>query len=79
MSKAGLEKMITIWAKEVSKDNINIHYCFAPRMNAFLRKTIIPGLNESDFNNPEDVSKKSLIIYQKLVQKMVKKSYRIFY
>ena len=27
-------------------------------MNTFLRKTIIPGLKESDFKNPEDVSKK---------------------
>ena len=25
-------------------------------MNTFLRKTIIPGLNESDFNNPEEIS-----------------------
>ena len=58
VSKAGLKKMITIWAKEVTKDNINIYYCFAPRMNTFLRKTIIPGLKESDFKNPEDVSKK---------------------
>ena len=56
VSKAGLEKMISIWAKEVLKDNIDIHYCFAPRMNTFLRKTIIPGLNESDFNNPEEIS-----------------------
>ena len=48
--------MISIWAKEVLKDNIDIHYCFAPRMNTFLRKTIIPGLNESDFNNPEEIS-----------------------
>ena len=49
--------MISIWAKEVLKDNINIHYCFAPRMNTFLRKTIIPGLDESDFNKPEEISK----------------------
>ena len=58
VSKAGLEKMITIWAKEVIKDNINVYYCFVPRMNTFLRKTIIPGLKESDFKNPRDVSKK---------------------
>ena len=57
VSKVGLEKMISIWAKEVSKDNINIHYCFAPRMNTFLRKTIIPGLDESDCNNPDEISK----------------------
>ena len=25
-------------------------------MNTFLRKTIIPGLNESDFNNPKEIS-----------------------
>ena len=58
VSKAGLEKMITIWAKEIAKDNINIYYCFAPRMNTFLRKTIIPGLRKSEFKNPKDVSKK---------------------
>ena len=58
VSKAGLKKMITIWAKEVTKDNINIYYCFAPRMNTFLRKSIIPGLKESDFKNPEDISKR---------------------
>ena len=64
--------MITIWAKEVTKDNINIYYCFAPRMNTFLRKTIIPGLKESDFKNPEDVSKKIIDNWSNSSTKFIK-------
>lgn len=58
VSKAGLKKMISIWAKEVKKDNINVHYCYVPRMNTFLRKKIVPGLNDKDFTSPKIVAKK---------------------
>ena len=50
--------MISIWAKEVKKDNINVHYCYVPRMNTFLRKKIVPGLNDKDFISPKIVAKK---------------------
>ena len=64
-SKAGLKKMIAIWAKEVAKDNINVHYCHVPRMNTFLRKKIVPGLNDKDFKSPK-------IVAQKIIENLLK-------
>jgi NAD(P)-dependent dehydrogenase (short-subunit alcohol dehydrogenase family) len=58
VSKEGLDKLITIWAQEVSIHKIGVYSSYPPKMNTSLRKKIIPGANNSEFENPEIIAKK---------------------
>ena len=58
VSKEGLKKLAKIWAKEISHSNIDVYFCYPPKMNTSLRKTIIPGSKDTQFDNPSIIAKK---------------------
>jgi len=69
VSKEGLNKLITIWAQEVSIHEIGVYTCYPPRMDTSLRKKIIPGVKSSELENPQVVAKK---IIKGFVSKKIK-------
>ena len=58
VSKVGLKKLAQIWAKEISHTHIGVYFCYLPKMNTYLRKTLIPGSKEDQFANPSNIAEK---------------------
>jgi len=58
VSKVGLKKLAKIWAREISHTHIGVYFCYLPKMNTYLRKTLIPGSMEDQFANPSNIAEK---------------------
>ncbi len=58
ISKFGLEILIKIWKKEIERTNIKAIIFEPGDMKTAMRASFMPGENNKNLNNPEDISEK---------------------
>ena len=56
LSKLGLETLIEIWKKEITRTNIKAIIFEPGDMKTAMRASFMPGEKNKNLNNPEDIS-----------------------